>query len=457
MTTANSKEPASPAKTGFAGAFCTNVLNMVGVGPFLTIPLILGAMGGPQAMLGWAAGAILALCDGLVWAEFGAAFPQSGGPYVYLREAYGRNSWGQLASFLFLLQVVVAAPLTTASGAVGFAQYATFLLPDLTLWQSRIVAVTVCLIATVLLYRNIQQIATVSLVFTAALLATMGWIIWTGAAHFNPSFAFDFPPDAFHLSPSFFTGLGAATLIAMYDFSGYFNVCLIGAEIKQPEKNIPRCILLSIGFLAFCYAAMNASVIGVLPWKVAANSRAIVSDFARQVAGPTAATSMTILILIAAFASVYAVMLGYSRVPYAAAKDGHFFSAFARSHPVKQFPSFSVVAIGFASALACLLPLDSLIKALVTLQITTQYIAQGAGLLLLHRRQPHRRWPFMMKLYPVPVLVALSGWAFVLLSSGTIYIAVAIASLGLGIVIFLARAKSRGEWPFLAAQTIRTA
>lgn len=436
---------------GFAGALCANVLNMVGIGPFLTIPLVVGAMGGPQAMLGWAAGALLALCDGLVWAEFGAAFPRSGGSYIYLQEAFGKEKWGRLMSFLFLAQVVVAAPLTAASGAVGFAEYFSFLQPGLPYWAGRSLAVGVCLLATVLLYRNIAQIEKIAYVLTFVLLVTMGWIIATGAAHFNAATALAFPPGAFHLSPPFFTGLGAATLIAMYDYSGYFNVCLIGAEIQRPARNIPRCIIVSVVLLGVCYAAMSASVLGVVPWRELIQSRAIVSDFALRVAGPGAAQFVTCLILVAAFASVYAVLLGYSRVPYAAAAEGHFFKPFARLHRTKHFPAFSVVAMGAASAAACLLPLDSLIKTLLTLQIVTQFLAQCVGLLRLRSVTPQSQWPFRMPLYPIPVLVALVGWLFILASSGNIYIAAAMVSVVLALLAFLWRTKSTGEWPFLPA------
>ena len=154
-------------------------------------------------------------------------------------------------SFLFLAQVIVAAPLTAASGGVGFAEYATFLVPSLTYWQGRGIAVAVCLLATFLLYRNIREVGKISVVLTVALVATMAWIIAAGAANFHSALAFDFPAGAFHLSKSFFLGLGSATLIAMYDFSGYFNVCLIGAEVERPARNIPGA---SCG-PSFCWAA----------------------------------------------------------------------------------------------------------------------------------------------------------------------------------------------------------
>ena len=330
-----SSAPALAGQIGLIPALASNLLNMVGIGPFLTIPLVIGAMAGPQAILGWAVGSLIALCDGLVWAEFGAAMPFSGGPYVYLREAYGPRSWGRLMSFLFLAQIIVVAPLTAASGAVGFAEYSAYLRPSLTYWQGRTLAVAVCLLATFLLYRNIRDVGKISMALTAVMVCTMGWIIIAGATHFNPALAFDFPPHAFQLSRGFFLGLGAATLIAMYDFSGYFNVCLIGAEVKQPARVIPRCIVLSVVILAFCYAAMNLSIIGVIPWRQAMASRAIVSDFAMRIAGPGAAKWMTVLILVAAFGSVYSVLLGYSRVPTRPPK----MASFSPSSPECMRPS----------------------------------------------------------------------------------------------------------------------
>ena len=440
--------PGLSPQIGLLPALSANVLNMVGVGPFLTIPLVLSAMGGPQAMLGWGVGALIALCDGLVWAELGAALPESGGSYSYLREAYGPRTWGRFMSFLFLAQTVVAAPLTAASGAVGFAEYATFLVPALSFWQGRTLAVAVCLLATFLLYRNISAIGTISMALTAVLLGTMAWIIIAGAIHFHPALAFDFPPQPFRLSRGFLTGLGAATLIAMYDYSGYFNVCLIGAEVKEPSRTIPSCILISIIVLGFCYAAMSLSIIGVVPWREAAQSKAIISDFVLRIAGSGAAKLMTTLILVAAFGSVYSVLLGYSRVPYAAALDGQFFSVFARVHRTKRFPSFSVVAMGVGSAAACLLSLEALIKSLLILQILTQFIAQCVGAILIRRYRSDIARPFSMWLYPWPAVIALLGWSFILVSSGTAYIVLSTAGVALGFVVFLIWTRQRGVWPF---------
>ena len=124
--TTNDGSPSSPTDDsslirgiGVSSATALNMIDMIGVGPFITIPLIVGAMGGPQAMMGWILGAIFAMCDGLVWAELGAAMPRSGGSYNYLREIYGPRRLGRLISFLFIWQLSFSAPLSVASGAIG--------------------------------------------------------------------------------------------------------------------------------------------------------------------------------------------------------------------------------------------------------------------------------------------------------------------------------------------------
>ena len=433
---------------GFFPALASNMLNMVGVGPFITIPLILGAMGGPQALLGWVVGAIIALCDGLVWAELGAAMPGSGGSYEYLQQGYGPQRLGRLMGFLFLWQVMLAAPLTAASGAVGLADYARYLAPSLTHSMQLVIAIGVCGLATWLLYRDIRSIGRISTVLWIALMSAIAIILWGGAWHFNPSIAFAFPKDAFKLSPQFFEGLGAAALISSYDFSGYFNVCLIGGEIKRPAVNIPRTIVYSVVILAVLYLAMTISIIGVVPAAKAMQSSAVVADFTETLYGKTAAAWMTILILLVAFASVFCVLLGYTRVPYAAAVEGRFFEVFARVHPKRHFPAFAVLFMGATSAAACLLSLDSLIKGLIVIQIATQFIAQCFAVVLIRKNRPDIERPFRMPLYPLPVFLASFGWLYILYESGLVYIASGLGLVLIGTCVYLMRAHRLREWPF---------
>jgi amino acid transporter len=449
MLNAQPAGPAAPATAGlkrgmaFFPALASNMLNMVGVGPFITIPLILGAMGGPQALLGWIFGAVIALCDGLVWAELGAAMPDTGGSYEYLQKAFGPRSLGRLMGFLFLWQVMFAAPITAASGGIGFADYTRYLIPTLSPNGGKLVAMGVCLFATFLLYRDIKSIGKISNILWAGLMLTVGIILWSGAWHFQPALAFHFPPKAFAITPAFFAGLGAATLLSMYDYSGYFNVCLIGGEIEQPVRNIPRVVILSICILAVLYLAMSLSIIGVVPWQEAIKSNAIVSAFMERLYGGRAASLMTLLILWVAFGSVFCVLLGYTRVPYAAASEGHFFSRFAKLHPARNFPSFSVLFFGAASVVMCLFPLDALIKELLVIQIVTWFAAQCVGVVLIRRLHKEIARPFSMPLYPLPVIVALAGWIFIFAESGWPYIVSAIALVVLGVIAFNVRQRQK--------------
>ncbi|MBZ5619075.1 MAG: APC family permease [Acidobacteriia bacterium] len=430
------------------GATAANMLEMIGVGPFITIPILLAKMNGPQAILGWVLGAIVALCDGMVWAELGAAMPGTGGPYHYLSEAYGPQKMGRLMSFLFIWQTVALAPLSIGSGAVGFAQYARFLYRGMSPLEEKLIAVAVCVAITVLLYRDIRSVGRLSVVMWAVVIGTVVWITAAGVLHFDPRRVLDFPPGAFTATPAFFFGLGGATLIAMYDYGGYNNVCFFAGEVRRPERVIPQSILLSIMAVAGLYLTMNVTIIGVVPWRQAIQSTAIASDFIQRIYGPKAAAVVTILILWTTLASVFAVLLGYSRVPYAAAADGRFFKPFARLHPTKNFPYISVLFIGGLSAAASLLNLDVLINGLIVIQVLIQFMAQIFAVTLIRRGRPDIARPFRMPLYPLPSIVAFLGWLYILIASGLPYILAGLVLLALGVAAYFWRARTVGDWPF---------
>jgi amino acid transporter len=433
---------------GLGGAISANILNMVGIGPFLTIPIALAAMGGPQAIVGWILGAIISTCDGMVWAELGSAMPVSGGPYYYLLEIFGPQGFGRLISFIFLGQALIIGPLSAASGAVGFAEYARYLFPSLSHWQLIAVAALVCVANTALVYRNIRSIGVISILISIVVIGTSVWIILAGITHFQASIAFSFPPHAFDLSPSFFAGLGAATLIALYDYGGYYNVCMIGEEVQNPTKTIPRAILLSIVCVAFLYLTMNISILGVLPWQKGIHSQAIVAEFMEIIYGSMGGTIVSGLILVASFASVFAILLGYSRVPYAAAVDGRFFSSFAKLHPKGKFPYVSVLAMGLLSALACVFSLAALITVLILIQTMVQFIGQCFAVMILRKRLGKNFPSYKMPMYPLPALIALSGWIYIVVTSDWKYIALSLVLIAAGVAIYLVRAYRTAEWPF---------
>ncbi|HEV7857766.1 MAG TPA: APC family permease [Pyrinomonadaceae bacterium] len=463
-------EPASQLirGVGLAGATTLNMIDMIGVGPFITIPLIIAAMGGPQAMLGWILGAVLVMCDGLVWAELGAAMPGSGGPYRYLNEIYGKKKLGRLMSFLFIWQLTFSAPLSIASGCLGFALYATYAFPGLGLrllgspdgsvevTLGTFVAIGTCLLAVVLLYRKITIIERLSHLLWVGVMLTIAWIIVSGIWHFNPAIAFDFPPDAFTLRPEFFTGLGAALLISVYDYWGYYNVCFIGGEVRDPGRTIPRAVLLSILFVAIIYIVMNISILGVIPWRefgATATSdarRYVISAFMERLYGHWAGLLATALIMWTAFASVFSLLLGYSRVPYAAALDGNYFRFFARVHPKHRFPYVSLLIMGGIAALFCFLRLADVIAALVVIRIIIQFLAQIVGVIVLRARRPDLPRPFRMWLYPVPAVVAFGGFVYVLFARKGFLkeIRYAAVLIIVGLLIYFVRSRARGEWPF---------
>src|SRR5436190_14118215 len=431
------REPQLIRGVGLAGATTLNMIDMIGVGPFITIPLIIAAMGGPQAMLGWILGALLVVCDGLVWAELGAALPGSGGSYRYLAEIYGPRGLGRLMSFLFIWQLTFSAPLSIASGSIGLAQYATYIFPALgsmkkvalpVIGQVEINALPVSLVAigalavaVFLLYRRITLIERFSKFLWIGVMLTILWVIFAGVTHFDPKLAFDFPAGAFTLSPEFFTGLGAALLVAVYDYWGYYNVCFFGGEVKDPGRNIPRAVLLSILFVAIIYIVMNISILGVIPWREFAGTantpaqRYVISSFMERLYGRGAALVATALIMWTAFASVFSLLLGYSRVPYAAAQDRNYFRVFSRVHPRHQFPHVSLLVLGVTAAAFCFLRLADVIAALVVIRILVQFLAQIVGVMILRRRRPEMARPFKMWLYPVPAIAALCGFVYVLL------------------------------------------
>jgi amino acid transporter len=448
--TATTEAPQLERGIGPIGAIATNVLNMVGVGPFLTIPLALAAMGGPQAMLGWVLGAALCLCDGMVWAELGSAMPTSGGSYVYLQQAFGAHAWGLPLSFLYLWQTLLTGPLSIAAGAVGFAQYITFLYPRLTPHQGLLIAVLVCLVNVILLYRNIRSIDRITIAMTSLVIATCCWVIVSGTLHFHAAMAFNFPPNAFHLSHTLWIGLGATTLIAVYDYGGYNNVCLLGGEVQQPRKNIPRAVLLSIALVAALYLLMNVAILGSLDWHIAQHSQAIAADYMQAVYGHWAGLLVSILILAVSFGAVFANMLGYSRVPYAAAADGRFLSVFSRTHPTQHFPTVSLLFMGIASMLACTVTLNELIKVLIVIQAMFQFAAQCVAVILLRKRNALDPNLSRMPLYPLPALIALLGWIYIVISSGARDIVIGLASAAAGFAVYFTKAKLGREWPFEA-------
>ncbi len=440
---------------GLKEAVALNMIEMVGIGPFVVIPLVIKAMGGPQCLLAWAAGAVLALLDGFVWSELGAAMPLAGGSYVFLREAYGPGRMGRLMSFLFVWQTLIQAPLSLSSGAIGFSQYASYLYP-LGKYGEKAVSGALVIVLVVLLYRRIGSIGKISLFLWVGVVGTILWLIWGGATHFHPGQVFTYAPGSWTLSWLFFASLGSATVNTIYTYWGYYNICHLGGEIRDPERNIPRGIFISIIGIALLYLAMQTSILGVLPWQQAQDSPFIVSAFVEKLYGTAAARFATAMVLWIAFASVFSSLLGYSRVPYSAALDGNFFRVFARVHPKKHFPHVSLLFLGTLTFFfALLFKLRTVIAAVLAMRLIIQFIGQAVGVMLLRRRWPPERLPFKMWLYPLPALLTIAGWIWLFLRTGNA-VWWGLVVILLGLAVFLVQSRVRKEWPFAAPRSEAT-
>jgi basic amino acid/polyamine antiporter, APA family len=427
---------------GLVHATALNMNNMIGIGPFITIPLLMTALGGPQAMLGWIVALVIVLCDGMVWSELGAAMPASGGSFGYLREAYGRTTFGRLMAFLFVWQFILSGPLEIASGYIGFANYLSYIWSGLSRGGLIAVCAGVGIVNVLLLYRRITSIARITVTLWIGTLITTMVVIVTGLFHFDPRIAFDFPPNAFSFSLGFIFGLGAASRVAVYDYLGYYDICYIGDEVRDPGRVIPRSIAISVVAVAVLYFAMNLSIIGVVPWRDVVpadtnpNAQFVVSIFMERVYGSTIASLFTLLILWTAFGSVFALLLGYSRIPYAAAKEGYFFQAFGRLHPTEGFPYVSLLVLGAVSIVGSFFSLGVVIDALIATRILVQFIGQIVGLILLRQRAPDMPRPFRMWLYPIPALIAFLGWIFIFSTTAIHIILFGLGMLMLGVVCF---------------------
>lgn len=433
---------------GLLQSTAVNMLNMIGIGPFITIGVILSAMGGPQAVVGWLLGALFSVCDGMVYAELGAAMPGAGGAYIYFREAFNARTWGRLFSFLFLWQTIFTAPLSISAACVGFAQYLRYAFPHTGVGDGPIAAGAILFI-TFLLYRPIKAVGRLSVILLVIVMIAMFWVIASGLIHLNPRMAFDMPPNAFHLSRAFFYGLASATLIAMYNYGGYSNITYLGGEVKNPTKNIPRAIVLSVLVVAVLYVVMSVVIIGTIPWREAAVSHAVISEFISRLYGARAASVMTGLILAATLGGIFTMTLGYSRILYAAGAEGNFFKIFGRVHPTGHFPTVSLLAINALALPLCWLSLERLISALMIIQIIFQFIPQVIAVFAMRGFRKEFTLPFRMWLYPLPALIALTGWVYVAITPDqrqNIGTAVVLMLVGTG--AYLIRAKVISSWPW---------
>jgi fructoselysine transporter len=399
-------------------------------------------MHGPGSIFAWLLGALLAYTDGMVWAELGAKWPEAGGSYVFLRKIFGSQRPGKIMSFLFIWQTTIQAPLVIASGAIGFSKYFSYLIP-LTDIEKKMVSGTLVILLVALLYRNIKSIGKISVVLWVITGGTILWLIGSGFGHFNAHQAFNWSFEGFDGSLLLFAALGRSSLNAVYSYLGYYNVCHLGAEIKDPSRNIPRAIIMSITGIAILYLGMQTMVLGVLPWEIVAKSDFVASLYFETIYNSHLVGQVaTFLILIIALASLFSAILGYSRIPYAAALNGDFFSVFAKVHPKHKFPHVSLLAIGGLGFLFSLLfRLGDVITAILMMRILIQFVSQSVGVIAWHYRQPLDERPYKMPLFPIPAILSIVIWMFIFFTNDIKFIIGALVIIGSGLIAYYLRDK----------------
>lgn len=452
--------PALQRRLGLFQGTVLNMIDMVGIGPFISLPIVIGFVGG-MYIWAWVAGAVLSLIDAMIWSELGAAYPLAGGSYNFLKEAYGKEKLGKMMSFLYVWQTIIQAPLVAASAAIGFAQYFGYLVP-LSEWQQKGLSGAVIIFITILLYRKIDSIGRIGVLLWAGVILTLGWIIGGGIAygHFTAPFHDVHTNFSWAQIASFV--FGQACIKSIYSYLGYYNVCHLGGEIKNPGKNIPRSMFISVVGIAVLYLAMNISVTSVIPWQEikqwqdSGQNHFVISTFIERLFGSNAANLATIMILWVALASLFAVMLGYSRVPYAAAKDGLFFKVFARLHPTKDFPYVSLLVLAAISfVFSMLFRMSDVISGVLAMRIMVQFIGQAIGVILLRKRNGTSHLPYKMPLYPLPVIIVIILWLFVFFSTGMSIMLSFLVLISAGVLVYFLFAKYSKHWPYDEAEKAR--
>jgi amino acid transporter len=455
-------------RIGLRSAVLFNMLEMIGVGPFITLPLVIAAAGYRLSVGAWLLGAAIAVADGLVWAELGAAFPRAGGSYAFLREIYGPDRAGNWLSFLYVWQLSFSAPLSIASGCIGLSSFLAWFWPAFDhapfaflpqLHYGNFAAVVACLLVTWMLYRRLSIVTGLAWILFAGVMAALAGVIVSGFVQAAGTGGWHMPASPGLSVALAASGLAQATLITTYDYWGYYNITFLGSEVRQPEKTIPRAILLSVFFVSILYLVMNLAALPAVHDAATHAAQSLtqtgarlqlVADIARSAFGQWAGALVAALVMWTAFASVFSLLLGYSRVPYAAARDGNYFKFLAAVHPKHHIPHRSLVALGVVAACFCFLSLSQVITMLVVTRILLQFLLQQVGVILLRVQRPDLPRPFRIPLYPLPPLAAMAGFIYLLIYRPHALIGFAVAA-GIGIsgtVIYLVRARGLGEWPF---------
>lgn len=418
-----------------------NMIDMVGIGPFLALPIILLAFPGKFSLIPWLIGAVISFADGLVWAELGAAYPKAGGSYIFLQKIYD-GKFGKMMAFLYAFQTTLHTPLVITSAAIGFANYAGYFFP-MNFLQTKLLMIGLVIVIIVLLYRRINAVGKIGIFFSVLVVLMLLATIITGYLSFNH--------QVFLQNSSFFKGvskwnnaafwllMGNYSAKTLYAFLGYYNVCHLGSEIKNPQRNIPKSIIISIVVISVFYLSMQWMIAGAIPQsQITGEHFPLISFLFEKQFGHTVATIATLLLLMVAASSLFAVLLGYTRTIYAAACEGMHFKIFSHLHAKKNFPDYALLILGGIAIVFCcfLSEISMVLQFIVVTRIFIQFIPQAVGVILLRFKKRTGELPYKMPLYPLTAILSIIGWTFVFVTSGTKYFMSGIAVIVIGVIVY---------------------
>jgi len=449
-----------------------NTMNMFGTGPFITIPFVVAATTppGPQALIGYAIAAFACMNDSLVWSELGSMWPDSGGSYVYLRELFGRHGFGRLAAFLFVWQIMVSGPMECASGFIATAQYISYIDKDYSYMHHSGIAFAMCLGTVWSLYREIDEVGTITLVLWAFTIAAILFAIIAGYTAFESKYI-EMPDDAFSDGGAFFVSLGIAARFAVYDFTGYYDVNFVGKEVQNASENIPIACVFTCVIVAMVFFLVDIAVIGSLEWDpdnggyvelvTSGDDSAnfIMALFCETHISRDFAIFFTLIVCITIFGSCFSFMIGLAQIPYTAAKDGYFYAFLAHEHETaKGLSDYSLLFVGLLSTIFCFLDLEVVIEGMLTMQLLIQFMGQGFGLMYYRYvvdECEQEEAPFSVPWFPIPNLIQVFIFGFIFCTTDTYVfhgnaplLEVALMFLVAGVVMYLMWARKNGFWPY---------
>lgn len=453
-----------------------NTMNMFGTGPLITIPYCLGSVypQGPQAMLGYGIACIACSCDSFVWGEIGSMWPSCGGSYVYLRELYGFETWGRLASFMYIWQFLISGPAEVASGFVAIAEYMVYFSPTtLSYWPRVAISVGSLFFCAGLLHRKVDDVGRTTLIFWFITLFAIVFTLVAGFTDWHPS-NLELPDGAFSGGfgrpggKGIVAAVSAATRFGVYDMTGYYDVCFMGGRVQNPRRTIPISCISTCIIVGCTYILVYLAVLGHLPWQnfidmysddYSGNPPGIMSLFTESRINKEFAYFFTAIVAITIFGSTYSMLCGFGYLPYAAAKDGLFFSTFA--HESERHPGLadrSLILVVLLTLPWCFFSLDVVIDAMTTCLVLVQFVGQAVGLLYYRWRIPRTDQPegWRMPLFPIPCIIQMLIFFFIWISSDSAILwdseqpilEIAVCFLLLGPVVFFARSRQHQEWPF---------